>query len=77
MYLLLQVVILSPSHIIQFSDQVKIRLNLQLIKIISIVLQKLLTNGTAISAFKIPSLLVLSKNFHLNLNELELVMRFF
>ena len=43
------------------------------------VLQNLLKyfNGTVISAFIIPSLLVLAKNLALNLNELESVMRIF
>ena len=59
----------------QFSDQVRIKLISQLIKGIPRVLQKLLKyfNGTAISAFIIPALLVLSKNLDLNFNDSEFV----
>ena len=66
-----KVVILFPSEIAQFVDQVRVRLILQLIKGISRVIQKLLKyfNGTAISTFTISSLLVLFKNFDLNLND--------
>ena len=66
-----KVVILFPSEIAQLVDQVRVRLILQLIKGISRVIQKLLKyfNGTAISAFTISSLLVLFKNFDLNLND--------
>ena len=62
----------------QFADQVRIRLILQLIKGISIVLQKLLKyfNDKAISAFKLPRSLVLAKYLALKLNELESVIRF-
>ena len=54
-----------------FADQVTIRLISQLIKGISRVLQKLVKyfNGTAIFAFMIPALLVLSNNLDLNLND--------
>ena len=57
----------------KFVGQVRIRLISQLIKGILIALQKLLKyfNGTAISAFVIPRSLVLAKNVHLNLNELQ------
>ena len=59
----------------QFADQVRIRLISQLIKSISIFLQKLLKyfKSTATSAFTIPSLVVLSNNLDLNLNDSELV----
>ena len=72
------VVSLSTSEITQFADQVKVRLISELIKGISRVLLKLLKyfNGTAISAFITPSLLVAAKNLALNLNELESVMGF-
>ena len=61
---------LSPSEGAQFSDQVRIRLISQLSKGTSRVLQKLLKyfNGTAIFAFIILALLVLSKDFYSNLN---------
>ena len=54
-----------------FADQVTIRLISQLIQGISRVLQKLVKyfNGTAIFAFMIPALLVLSNNLDLNLND--------
>ena len=57
---------------IQITDQVRTRLILQLIKGFSRVLQKLIKyfNGTALFASIIPSLLVLSKKFDLNLNDL-------
>ena len=57
----------------QFADQVRIRLTLQLTKGISRVLQKLCKyfKGTAISAFKIPASLVLSKNLYLSVNDSE------
>ena len=79
MYLLLQVITLSPSEITQFFDQVKIKLISQLIKVISRVLQKLLKyfNGTAIFAFIIPALLVLSKNFDLNVIDSDFVITLF
>ena len=59
----------------QFADQVRIRLISQLIKGISIFLQKLLKyfKSTATSAFTMPSLVVLSNNLDLNLNDSELV----
>ena len=61
---------LSPSEGAQFSDQVRIRLISQLSKGTSRVLQKLLKyfNGTAIFAFIILALLVLSKDFYSNLD---------
>ena len=61
---------LSPSEGAQFSDQVRIRLISQLSKGTSRVLQKLLKyfNGTAIFAFIILALLILSKDFYSNLN---------
>ena len=61
---------LSPSEGAQFSDQVRIRLISQLSKGSSRVLQKLhkYFNGTAIFAFIILALLVLSKGFYSNLN---------
>ena len=79
MYLLLQVITLSPSEITQFFDQVKIKLISQLIKVISRVLQKLFKyfNGTAIFAFIIPALLVLSKNFDLNVIDSDFVITLF
>ena len=79
MYLLLQVITLSPSEITQFFDQVKIKLISQLIKVISRVLQKLLKyfNGIAIFAFIIPALLVLSKNFDLNVIDSDFVITLF
>ena len=51
-----------------FSDQVRIRLIPKLIKGIPRVLEKFLKyfNGTAISPFIIPALLVLSKNLDLH-----------
>ena len=75
MSVIARVVALLPSQITQFADQVRIRLISQLIKGISRVLQKLLSyfNGTAIFAFILPALLVLFKNFDLNLNDLESV----
>ena len=58
----------------QFADQVRIRLIPQLVKRISKVLQKLLNfNGIVVFAFIIPSLLVFSNNFHLNLNDSDFV----
>ena len=67
------VVALSTSEVTQFTDQGRIRLPLQLINSISKCLQKLLKyfDDTAISALKIPALLVLSKNLHLNSNDSE------
>ena len=72
---ILKVVSQFPLEITHFSDQVRIRLSSQLIKGISIVLQKLLSyfKDTAISAFIISALLVLSKNLDLNLNDSESV----
>ena len=51
----------------------------QLIKVISIVLHILFEyfNGTAISTFIIPAVLVLSKNLDLNVNRTELGIKFF
>ena len=73
-----KVVTLFTFEMTQFADQVRIRLILQLIKCISIVLQKLLKyfNDKAISAFKLPRSLVLAKYLALKLNELESVIRF-
>ena len=55
----------------KFTEQARTRLISQLLKKIREVFQKLLKylNGTAIFAFIIPSLLVFSKNFDLNLND--------
>ena len=68
-----------PQAMTQVDEQVKIKLISQFIESISRVLQKLFKyfNDTAISAFIIPRLVVLTKNLALNLNELESVMRFF
>ena len=64
---------LSTAELRQFADQVRRRLTLQLTKGISRVLQKLCKyfKGTAISAFKIPASLVLSKNLYLSVNDSE------
>ena len=61
-----------------FADQVTIKLISQLIKGISRFLQKLVKyfNGTAIFAFMIPALLVLSNNLDLNLNDSEFLQDF-
>ena len=55
----------------QFSDQVRIRLILKLIKGISRVLQKLLKyfNGTGISTFIVLAALLLLDNIDLNLKD--------
>lgn len=60
----------------QFADQVILRLTSQLISSITRVLQKLLQglNGTAVSTFAIPTLLVLFVSRDLNLNDSESVM---
>ena len=60
----------------QFADQVILRLTSQLISSITRVLQKLLQglNGTAVSTFAIPTLLVLFVSRDLNLNDPESVM---
>lgn len=60
----------------QFADQVILRLTSQLISSIARVLQKLLQglNGTAVSTFAIPTLLVLFVSRDLNLNDSESVM---
>ena len=62
-----------PTRNYTCSDQVQIRLILQLIKSISRVLQKLRKyfNDTAIFAVIKPSLLVLSKTFDWKLSNLE------
>ena len=61
---------------IQFADQVDIRLISQLISGISRVFQKLLKqfNGIAVYMFKIPVLLVFFASIDLNLNDSEFVM---
>ena len=66
---------LFPFKVIQFDDQVKIILILQLIKGISRALQKLLKyfNGTAISAFIISALLVLPNILDLKLHDSDSV----
>ena len=68
---------LQKSH--NFADEVRIRLISQLIKGVSIVLQKLVKhfNDTDIIVFIIPALLILSKNFDLNLNDSDSVITLF
>ena len=72
MYLIPKVIVKavtqSTTQITPFSDQVRMRLILQLIKGVSRVIQNLLKylNGTAIFAFIISPLLVFSENFNLN-----------
>ena len=58
-YIIADFIFPVAEEIIQFSDQVKMRLNSQLINGISTVLQKLLKyfNGTGISTFFVLSLL--------------------
>ena len=68
-----------PSEITQFADQVRIRLTSQLIKGFSRALQILRKyfNDAAIFAYIISSLLVLSKNFDLNINDSDSVVTLF